>query len=81
MLVRPAGLRGSALSPSRLTHWVVGTLLLGVALARQQGQDEREVVHHLFQKLSLVLMRGNAQLLVNRVPPNDSPGGEVDGIE
>jgi len=27
----------------------------------------------------MVLMRGNAQLLVNRMPPNDMPDGEVDG--
>ena len=51
---------------------------LGSSLARHQGQEEQEVVRHLFQRLSLVLMRGNAQLLVNRMPP-DVPDGEVDG--
>ena len=54
---------------------------LGIALARHQGQDEQEAVRHLLQRLSLVLMRGNAQMLVNRVPPDDIPGGEVDGTE
>ena len=52
---------------------------LGTSLARHQGQEEQEVVRHLFQRLSLVLMRGNAQLLVNRMPPDDLPDGEVDG--
>ena len=52
---------------------------LGTSLARHQGQEEQEVIRHLFQRLSLVLMRGNAQLLVNRVPPDDLPDGEIDG--
>ena len=52
---------------------------LGAALARHQGQEEQEVVRHLFQRLALVLMRGNAQLLVNRMPPEDQPEAEVDG--
>ena len=43
------------------------------------GQEEQEVVRHLFQRLGLVLMRGNAQLLVNRMPPEDLPEAEVDG--
>ena len=52
---------------------------LGAALVRHQGQEEQEVVRHLFQRLGLVLMRGNAQLLVNRMPPEDLPEAEVDG--
>ena len=52
---------------------------IGAALARHQGQEEQEVVRHLFQRLALVLMRGNAQLLVNRMPPEDLPEAEVDG--
>ena len=54
---------------------------LGIALARHQGQEEQEAVRHLHQRLSLVLMRGNAQLLVNRMPPDDLPEAEIDGIE
>ena len=54
---------------------------LGIALARHQGQEEQEAVRHLQQRLSLVLMRGNAQLLVNRMPPDDLPEAEIDGIE
>ena len=44
---------------------------LGRALARQSGEDEDQTVRHLFQKLSLLLMRGNSALLVNRVPVSD----------
>ena len=29
--------------------------------------------------VSLVLMLGNTELLVNRMPPDDVPDGEVDG--
>ena len=50
---------------------------LGAALARQTGQEEGEAKRHLFQRLSLHLMRGNAALLVNRSP--DFPAPEVDG--
>ena len=44
---------------------------LGRALARQSGEDEDQTVRHLFQKLSLLLMRGNSALLINRVPVVD----------
>ena len=50
---------------------------LGAALARQTGQEEGEAKRHLFQRLSLHLMRGNAALLVNRSP--DFPPPKVDG--
>ena len=33
---------------------------IGAALARQTGQEEGEAVGHLFQRLSVLLMRGNA---------------------
>ena len=42
---------------------------LGSALARQQGrteQEEAETIHHLFQRLSVSLMKGNASLIINR---------------
>ena len=51
------------------------------ALALHQGQEEQEAVRHLFQRLSLVLMRGNAQLLVNRMPAEDLAEAEINGIE
>ena len=40
---------------------------LGVSLARASGGEEGEVVHHLFDRLSVILMRANATLLLNRV--------------
>ena len=52
---------------------------LGSALSRQTGQEEGEAKRHLFQRLSLHLMRGNAALLVNRSPDISSP--EVEGSE
>ena len=52
---------------------------LGAALARNTGQEEQEATRHLFQRLSVSVMKGNAALLNNRVP-ND-PDTEVSGIE
>ena len=54
---------------------------LGSVLARHRGEEEQIEVRHLFQRLSLILMRGNASLLVNRVPTDDEFGAEVDGVE
>ena len=41
---------------------------LAVALARATGGDEREVVQHMFGRLSVLLQRDNATLLLNRQP-------------
>ena len=54
---------------------------LGSVLARHRGEEEQTEVRHLFQRLSLLLMRGNASLLVNRVPADDEVDAEVDGVE
>ena len=51
---------------------------LGAALARQTGQEEDEAVRHLWGKLSLLLQRGNAAILANRVPAFPAP--DVDGL-
>ena len=48
------------------------------SLARQTGQEEGEAVRHLWGKLSLLLQRGNAAILANRVPAFPAP--EVDGL-
>ena len=50
---------------------------LARAQARNLGKDEDEATRHLFQRLGVLLVRGNAALLVNR-KPNFSPP-EVDG--
>ena len=45
---------------------------LGSALARQTGQEEGEVKSQLFQRLSLLLMKGNAAIFSNRLPDYDT---------
>ena len=53
---------------------------LGRALGRQTGQDEDLCVRHLFQRVSLLLMRGNSSLLINRVPPSDDEDPEMENF-
>ena len=50
---------------------------IGIALASQSRKEEGEVVSHLFQRLSLLLCKGNAALLQNRMPSTIEP--EIDG--
>ena len=50
---------------------------LGAALARQTGQEEEEAVRHLWGKLGMLLQRGNAAILANRVPSFPAPA--IDG--
>ena len=52
---------------------------LGSALARQTGQEESVAIGHLFQRLSVLLVRGNAALFLNRTPSFPDP--HIDGIE
>ena len=51
---------------------------LGSALARHTGQEEGEAISHLWGRLGVLLQRGNAALLGNRVPA--LPEARVDGI-
>ena len=51
---------------------------VGAALARQSGQEEEEAVRHLWGKLGMLLQRGNAAILANRVPSFPVPA--IDGI-
>jgi hypothetical protein len=51
---------------------------LASAQARQTGEDQSEVTRHLYQKLSVLLARGNAALLLNRFPTFASP--DIDGV-
>ena len=50
---------------------------LGAALARQNGQEEGEVLRHLWGRLGILLQRGNAAILGNRLPTHPAPA--VDG--
>ena len=51
---------------------------LGAALARHTGQEEGEAIGHLWGRLGILLQRGNAALLANRVP--ELPGPLIDGV-
>ena len=42
---------------------------LGKAQAGRSGREEGEVVRQLFQKLSILLVKDNAALLLSRQPP------------
>ena len=53
---------------------------IGVALARNQGSDEKVATRQLFQRLSLTLMRGNAALIIGRRPDDDFAPSEIDGV-
>ena len=48
-------------------------------LASHTGREEEEITRCLFQRLSLLLMRGNAALILNRTPFHVE--AEVDGDE
>jgi hypothetical protein len=50
---------------------------LGAALARHTGQEEAEKTRHLFQRLAVLLAKGNAALFLNRVPCH--PSAVIDG--
>ena len=50
---------------------------LAEALARATGGSTAEVTRHLFGRLSILLQKGNATLLLNRVPQVVEPS--VDG--
>ena len=52
---------------------------LGSAQARQTGQEESVAIGHLFQRLSVLLVKGNAALFLNRIP--SFPDAHIDGIE
>ena len=47
------------------------------AQARSTGKEEEESIRHLFQRLGVLLVKGNAALLLNRIPSFALP--EIDG--
>ena len=65
-----------------LGGWGVGAVKelgrIGAALASRIGREELEVKRHLFQRLGVLLMKGNAQLLLNRIP--NFPAAEIDRV-
>jgi len=52
---------------------------MGAALARNTGQDEADKTRHLFQRLAILLVKGNSALFLNRMPSYPSP--DIDGTE
>ena len=46
---------------------------LGAALARHTGQEESEAIGHLWGRLGVLVQRGNAAILGNRVPALPDP--------
>ena len=52
---------------------------LGSALARHSGAEESTAISHLFQRLSILLVKENSALVMNRVP--DNVHSAVDGLQ
>ena len=52
---------------------------LGAALARHNEQEEEEAVRHLWGRLCILLQRGNAAILDNRVPTYH--GAAINGMD
>ena len=46
---------------------------LGATLARHTGQEESEAIGHLWGRLGVLVQRGNAAILGNRVPSMPDP--------
>ena len=71
------GLEFQALPLEVLGGWGEGAVRtikkLGQALARSGGQQEAEVIRHLFGRLSILLMQDNAQLILSRKPSHPHP--------
>jgi len=79
---RRQGLVFIPLAMESLGGWheaAVAEVKLGSALARHTGQLEGEAVSHLFQKLSILLVKGNAAMVNNRVPDQLHPS--LDGLQ
>ena len=53
--------------------------MLGAALARHTGEEESEKIRHIYQRLDILLAKGNAALFLNRLP--DTTNTTIDGTE
>ena len=51
---------------------------LGSALARASCSEESVTINHLFQRLSVLLVKGTISLVLNRLPRDVSP--EINGV-
>ena len=52
---------------------------LASALARHNGQEEGEAISHTWSRLGVLLQRGNAAMMANRIPT--FPAAPIDGRE
>ena len=52
---------------------------LASALARHSGQEEGEALSHTWSRLGVLLQRGNAAMMANRIP--SFPAAPIDGRE
>ena len=52
---------------------------IGSALSRQIGGEKGEVIRHIVQRMSVLLIKGNAALILNRTPSFPQP--YLDGIQ
>ena len=52
---------------------------MGSALARHTRGEEAEIIRHLIQRVSVILMKINSNLILNRSPNLSHP--MIDGIE
>ena len=70
------GIQFETLCVEALGSWGQGEATirsLGRSLARVGGHDEGLTIRHLFQRLSILLMRGHCQLILSRTPSHPSP--------
>ena len=80
---RMAGIAFTPLPLDTLGVWGESTVRevrrMGSSLARHTEGEEAEVIRHLIQRVSVTLMKVNANLILNRSPNNNPP--HVDGID
>ena len=50
---------------------------LARAQARSSGKEDDDAIRHLFQRLGVLLVKGNAALILNRIPSFSLP--DIDG--
>ena len=46
---------------------------LGSMLARASGEEDSQAIHHVFQRLSVLLAKGNSSIILSRTPNADYP--------
>ena len=52
---------------------------LGSMLARTTGEDDSEAIKHLFQRLSILLAKGNSSIILSRMPSSDYAPAHING--